>query len=55
MNKKIFIQSCCDILKRLKSYLRNTTTASERLDVKKAEQNLTRILKELNIHYKSEV
>lgn len=53
--QKIFIQSCCDILKRLKSYLRNTTTASERLDVKKAEQNLTRILKELNIHYKSEV
>lgn len=53
--QKIFIQSCCDILKRLKSYLRNTTTASERADVKKAEQNLTRILKELNISYKSEV
>lgn len=52
--QKIFIQSCCDILNRLKSYLRNTTTASERIDVKKAEQNLTRILKELNISYRSE-
>lgn len=52
--QKIFIQSCYDILERLKSYLRNTTTASERVDVKKAEQNLTRILKELNISYKLE-
>ena len=50
--QKMFIQSCCDILNRLKSYLKNTTTASERIDVKKAEQNLTRILKELNISYR---
>ena len=51
--QKIFIQSCYDMLNRLKSYLRNTTTASERIDVKRAETNLTQILKELKIFYKS--
>lgn len=51
--QEIFIQSCFEILKRLKSYLETTTTASDRTDVKKSEKNLLRIFKELNITYET--
>ena len=51
--QEIFIQSCFEILKRLKSYLETTTTASDRTDVKKSEKNLLQIFKELNITYET--
>jgi hypothetical protein len=51
--QEIFTQSCFEILKRLRSYLETTTTASDRTDVKKSEKNLLRIFKELNIAYET--
>ena len=49
--QELFIQSCLEIMTRLKSYLNSSTTASDRIEVKKAEQYLLQIFKELNIPY----
>lgn len=49
--QELFIQSCLEIMNRLKSYLNSSTTASDRIEVKKAEQYLLQIFKELHIPY----
>lgn len=52
LNKKeqsIFIESCKNILSRLRAYLKTSSTASDRPEVKKAEEYLLRIFSELDI------